>query len=83
MNNPKKPVPDDRHNTRRLSRVLAISVSALFAAFGIAGYGRTGEGAQLFLFLTLSVLAFWIVIGMFKGIDRLLDTVDDRNPNDR
>jgi hypothetical protein len=53
-------------------------VSALFAAFGVAGYQRTGDPTQLMVFIGLSVLAYVIVVFVFKGIDRLLDSIDDR-----
>ncbi|QEQ96427.1 hypothetical protein [Neptunomonas concharum] len=69
---------EDRHKTRLISKVLAIIVSALFAAFGVAGYQRTGDLTQLMVFIGLSVLAYVIVVFIFKGIDRLLDSIDDR-----
>ncbi len=69
---------EDRHKTRLISKVLAIIVSALFAAFGVAGYQRTGDLTQLMVFIGLSVLAYVIVVFVFKGIDRLLDSIDDR-----
>jgi len=68
----------DKHNTQKISRILATIVSAVFAAAGIAGYNRTNDVTQLMLFLGLSVLSFMVVIFVFKLINRLLDAVDDR-----
>lgn len=71
---------EDRHKTGLISKVLGIFVSALFAAFGAAGFQRTGDIVQLLVFILLAVVAFFIVTYIFKGIDRLLDSVDDRDP---
>lgn len=71
----------DRHKTKRLANVLAVLVSALFAAIGIAGFQRTDDLALLGAFLALSLLSYLVVIFIFKGIDKLLDTVDDRKDN--
>lgn len=69
----------DKHNTRRISRILATVVSAVFAAAAIAGYSRTQDLTQLALFLGLSALSYGLVIVLFKGVNRLLDSVDDRH----
>jgi len=68
----------DKHNTQKISRILATVVSAIFAAAGIAGYNRTDDVSQLVLFLGLSIFSFMLVIFIFKLINRLLDAVDDR-----
>ncbi|MCV6589914.1 MAG: hypothetical protein OIF57_12970 [Marinobacterium sp.] len=69
----------DRHNTRKLSRVLAIVASAVFAALAVAGYNRTGDVKQLVLFLGLSVFSYMLITFIFVGINRLLDAIDDRD----
>lgn len=67
----------DRHNTRKLANIVAIVFSAVIAALGIAGYQRTEDELQLLLFLGLSVLGFFVVIFLFKGINKLLDSLDN------
>lgn len=69
---------NDKHNTRKISRIIAVVVSAVFAALAVAGFNRTGDVAQLALFLGLSAFSYMLVIYLFKGINRLLDAVDDR-----
>jgi len=66
----------DKHNLKRISTVLAILVSAFFAAIAIAGYQRTGDPNQLLVFLLLAALSFAIVKFLFAGISRLLDKID-------
>ena len=66
----------DRHNLKRISSVLGIVLSAFFAAIAVAGYQRTGDLLQLFLFLLLAVLAYAVVKLLFFGIGRLLDKLD-------
>lgn len=66
----------DNHNLKRISTVLGIVLSAFFAAVAVAGYQRTGDLLQLFLFLLLAGLAFVIVKLLFYGIGRLLDRLD-------
>ncbi|MBV1786524.1 hypothetical protein KQ940_00465 [Marinobacterium sp. D7] len=68
----------DRHRTGRISNLLAIIASAFFAAVGLAGYGRTEDPRQLLLFLGLAVIAFGVVKLAFYGINRLLDSIDER-----
>ncbi len=68
----------DKHNTRKISRIIAVVVSAVFAALAVAGFNRTGDVTQLVLFLGLSGFSYMLVIYLFKGINRLLDAVDDR-----
>ena len=69
------PMSEDRHKTRLIARILAIVVSALFA---VAGYQHTGDITQLLVFLVISVIAYGAVILIFKGIDKLLDSIDDQ-----
>lgn len=66
----------DKHNLKRISTVLAILVSAFFAAIAVAGYQRTGDPGQLLIFLLLAALSFAIVKLLFVGIGRLLDKID-------
>lgn len=66
----------DRHNLKRISTVLGIVLSAFFAAIAVAGYQRTGDLLQLFLFLLLAGLAYAVVKLLFFGIGRLLDRLD-------
>jgi len=68
----------DRHRTGRISNLLAIVVSAFFVAVGVAGYARTEDPRQLLLFLALAVVAFGVVKLAFYGINRLLDSIDER-----
>lgn len=66
----------DRHNLKRISSVLGSVLSAFFAAIAVAGYQRTGDLLQLFLFLLLAGLAYAVVKLLFFGIGRLLDKLD-------
>lgn len=68
---------EDKHKTSRLSTIVAIVVSAFFAAVAVAGYQRTDDMMQLMLFMGLAVLAFGVVKLAFVGINKLLDSVDD------
>lgn len=67
----------DKHKTKSIARIILIIVSALFVAIGIAGYQRTQDEMQLFLFIGLAIIASFMVIGLFKGVDKLLDKLDD------
>ncbi|WP_372737207.1 hypothetical protein [Neptunomonas sp.] len=73
---------EDRHKTGLIARILAIFMSALFAVIAVAGYQRTGDIVQLLVFLGVSALSYIVIIYIFKGIDKLLDSVDDRRDND-
>ncbi|MGB0467448.1 MAG: hypothetical protein ACPGF7_07980 [Pontibacterium sp.] len=67
----------DKHNTQKLSNIIAIVVSAVFTALGVAGYQRTDDIMQLMLFMGLAVIAFGIVKLLFTGINKLLDSLGD------
>lgn len=67
----------DKHKTAKLSNVLGVVVSAVFAAVGVAGFQRTHDITQLMLFIVLAVLAFGVVKVLFMGINKLLDAVDE------
>ncbi|MCO4756387.1 MAG: hypothetical protein KC477_00115 [Oceanospirillaceae bacterium] len=71
---------EDKHNTSKLSNIIAIVVSALFAAVAIAGYQRTNDIKQLMLFMALAVVAFGVVKLLFVGINKLLDSIGDDRP---
>jgi preprotein translocase subunit SecY len=75
-------VSEDRHKTRLIARILAIVISALFAVFAVAGFQRTGDVTQLLLFLAISLVSYGFIIVIFKGIDRLLDSIVDQHKND-
>ncbi len=67
----------DRHKTKRLANIVGVIFSAVIAALGIAGFQRTNDPLQLLLFLFLAVLAYLIVIVLFKGVNKVLDSLDD------
>lgn len=67
----------DRHKTKKIANILGIIVSALIAAVGVAGFQRTNDLLQLAVFIIAAAVAYMIVIFIFKGVDRLLDSVDD------
>jgi hypothetical protein len=68
----------DRHRTARISNLLAIIISAFFVAVGVAGYQRTEDPRQLLLFVAIAAAAFGLVKLAFFGINRLLDSIDQR-----
>ncbi len=67
----------DKHKTKRIAKITAIVFSAVIAALGVAGYQRTDDPLQLLLFITLAGLGYLIVIFLFKGINKVLDSLDD------
>ena len=67
----------DKHRTKKLATVVAVVFSAVIAALGVAGYQKTEDPLQLMLFLGLSVLGYMIVIYLFKGVNKILDSLDD------
>ncbi|WP_156948437.1 hypothetical protein [Marinobacterium jannaschii] len=67
----------DKHNTRKISNIVAIVVSAFFAAIGVAGYQRTGDLTQLMVFVALAVLAFAVVKLLFGLVNKVLDHFSD------
>ena len=68
----------DRHGTRRISRIAASLTALFFAVIGVAGFGRTGDPQQLLLFLVLALVAFGLVTLLFRGVDRVLDSLEQR-----
>ncbi|MGH1463127.1 MAG: hypothetical protein ACRBB6_13950 [Neptuniibacter sp.] len=67
----------DPHNTKRLANIVGVVFSAVIAALGVAGFQRTGDPLQLLLFLLLAGLGYLIVIFLFKGVNKVLDSLDD------
>ncbi len=67
----------DKHRTKRLANIVAVVFSAVIAALGVAGYQRTEDPLQLLLFLGLACLGYFIVILLFKGINKMLDSLDE------
>ncbi|WP_067981598.1 hypothetical protein [Neptuniibacter pectenicola] len=67
----------DTHKTKRLANIIAVVFSAVIAALGVAGYQRTDDPLQLMLFLGLACLGYFIVLLLFKGINKMLDSLDD------
>lgn len=68
----------DRHGTRRISRIVASLTALFFILIGVVGFGRTDDPQLLLLFLVLAVVAFGLVILLFRGVDRVLDSLDRR-----
>lgn len=67
----------DRHKTKRIANIAAVVFSAVIAALGIAGYQRTEDPLQLLLFLGLAGFGYVIVILLFKGVNKVLDSLDN------
>ena len=67
----------DKHKTKRIANVVAVVFSAVIAALGVAGYQRTEDPLQLLLFLALAGLGYLIVILLFKGVNKILDSLDN------
>ncbi|GGO75886.1 hypothetical protein GCM10011348_01740 [Marinobacterium nitratireducens] len=69
---------DDRHGTRRISRIAATLVALFFAAIGVVGYQRTGDSGLLLAFLVMAPVGFGLVTLLFRGVDWVLDSLDRR-----
>ncbi|MCP4598211.1 hypothetical protein [Neptuniibacter sp.] len=67
----------DKHKTKRIANIVAVVFSAVIAALGVAGYQRTEDPLQLLLFLALAGLGYLIVILLFKGVNKILDSLDN------
>lgn len=72
-----KVTDQDKHKTNRIASIAAVVFSAVIAALGVAGYQRTEDPLQLMLFLGLAALGYFIVIYLFKGVNKVLDSMDD------
>ncbi|WP_299196890.1 hypothetical protein [uncultured Amphritea sp.] len=69
----------DKHKTGRISQVLAIVVSLFFIIIAVNGYQRTGEIAVAMSFGLLAVLGYFIVKLLFLGVNKLLDSLDEKH----
>ena len=68
----------DKHNTARISQVLSILVSLFFVVIAFAGYQETGDIKLVLLFVGLAIIAYFIVKLLFIGVNRLLDSLDNK-----
>ena len=68
----------DKHNTARISQVLSILVSLFFVVIAFAGYQETGDIKLVLLFAGLAIIAYFIVKLLFMGVNRLLDSLDNK-----
>lgn len=68
----------DKHKTGLISQLLSIGVSLFFIFIGINGYQRTEDVSVLMLFGLLAVLGYFIVKFLFLGVNKLLDSLDDK-----
>lgn len=66
----------DKHNTGRISQILAIVVAIFFLIIAFSGYQRTGDITLALMFGLLAVLGYFIVKLLFFGVNKLLDSLD-------
>ena len=66
----------DKHNTGRISQILAIVVAIFFLIIAFSGYQRTGDITLALMFALLAVLGYFIVKLLFFGVNKLLDSLD-------
>lgn len=66
----------DKHNTGRISQVLAIVVALFFLIIAFSGYQRTGDITLALMFGVLAVLGYFVVKLLFVGVNKLLDSLD-------
>ena len=66
----------DKHNTGRISQVLAIVVALFFLIIAFSGYQRTGDITLALMFGLLAVLGYFVVKLLFVGVNKLLDSLD-------
>ena len=71
----------DKHNTARISQVLAIVVALFFLVIAVTGYQKTGDIAVALLFGVLAALGYFIVKLLFIGVNKLLDSLDNSHKN--
>ncbi|RTE67674.1 hypothetical protein EH243_01630 [Amphritea opalescens] len=69
----------DKHKTGRISQLLAIAVSVFFVFVGASGYQRTGDITLVLLFGALAIMGYFIVKFLFLGVNKLLDSLDDKH----
>ncbi len=68
----------DKHNTARISRILSALVSLFFVVVAVAGFQKTGDSMLALLFLGLAVAGYFIVKLLFIGVNRLLDSLENK-----
>lgn len=66
----------DKHNTGRISQILAIVVALFFLIIAFSGYQKTGDITLALMFGVLAVLGYFIVKLLFVGVNKLLDSLD-------
>ncbi|WP_290703428.1 hypothetical protein [Amphritea sp.] len=66
----------DKHNTGRISQVLAVVVALFFFFFSFSGYQKTGDITLALMFGLLAVLGYFVVKLLFVGVNKLLDSLD-------
>ncbi|MBU2964426.1 hypothetical protein Q4508_04215 [Amphritea sp. 2_MG-2023] len=69
----------DKHKTGRISQILAIVVSVFFLFIAVNGYQRTGDISVFLLFSLLAVMGYFIVKFLFLGVNKLLDSLEDKH----
>lgn len=71
----------DKHNTGRISQILAIIVALFFVVIAFTGYQKTGDITVALLFGVLAVVGYFIVKLLFIGVNKLLDSLDNSHKN--
>ncbi|MBQ0756675.1 MAG: hypothetical protein KBT66_13720 [Amphritea sp.] len=66
----------DKHNTGRISQVLAVVVALFFLIIAFSGYQKTGDITLALMFGLLAVLGYFVVKLLFVGVNKLLDSLD-------
>ncbi|WP_417224457.1 hypothetical protein [Amphritea sp.] len=69
----------DKHKTGLISQVLSIVVSLFFVFIAVSGYQRTGDISLAMLFGLLAVVGYFMVKFLFLGVNKLLDSLDDKH----
>ncbi|MCV6611094.1 MAG: hypothetical protein OIF55_10030 [Amphritea sp.] len=72
----------DKHNTGRISQILALLVAAFFVIVAVTGYQKTDDIKVLMLFGVLALVGYAVVKFLFVGVNKLLDSLDN-NHKDR
>ena len=72
----------DKHDTGRISQILALLVAAFFVIVAVTGYQKTDDINVLMLFGVLALVGYAVVKFLFVGVNKLLDSLDN-NHKDR
>lgn len=72
----------DKHNTGRISQILALLVASFFVIVAVTGYQKTDDIKVLMLFGVLALVGYAVVKFLFVGVNKLLDSLDN-NHKDR